>query len=152
MDRLRALAIVTDIILHSGPSDVDVSEIFDKITKPYRMTDRQVFQLHGTRARVPGRKVTALGMVIHELCTNSVKYGALSIPEGQVLLQWNPLADEVLEIFWQESNGPAVAPPHKKGFGSRLIETLVVGELGGVADLRFEPQGIICRFTTGAQG
>jgi two-component sensor histidine kinase/PAS domain-containing protein len=153
MDRLRALAIATDIILHSGQSDAEVSDIIDKITKPYRrVTDHEVLLLEGPLVRVPGRMVTALGMVLHELCTNSVKYGALSVPEGRVLLQWKPSAGQILEIRWQESNGPAVPPAPKKGFGSRLLETLVVGDLGGVLDLRFEPQGIICRFTTGATG
>jgi two-component sensor histidine kinase len=148
MDRLQALAIATDISLHNGQSDADVADIMEKITKPYRIEDREILLL-GPHVRVPGRMVMALGMVLHELCTNSVKYGALSVPPGQVVVQWQPSADQVLEIRWQERNGPAVSLPLKRGFGSRLIETLVVGELGGVLDLRFEPEGIMCQFTTG---
>jgi two-component sensor histidine kinase/PAS domain-containing protein len=148
MDRLQALAIATDISLHSGQSDADVADIIEKITKPYRLEDREILLL-GPNLRVPGRIVMALGMVLHELCTNSVKYGALSVTAGQVVLQWQLLADEALEVLWQERNGPAVSLPPKRGFGSRLIETLVVGELGGVLDLRFEPQGVMCQFTTG---
>jgi two-component sensor histidine kinase/PAS domain-containing protein len=148
MDRLQALAIATDISLQSGQADADVADIIEKITKPYRVADREIVLL-GPGMRVPGRMVMALGMVLHELCTNSVKYGALSVPTGQVLLQWQSSADEALEILWQERNGPAVSLPPKRGFGSKLIETLVVGELGGVLDLRFEPQGIMCQFTTG---
>src|SRR5215207_5276 len=148
MDRLQALAIATDISLHSGQSDADVAEIMEKITKPYRVEDREILLL-GPRVRVPGRMVMALGMVLHELCTNSVKYGALSVPAGQVVVQWQLSGDQVLEIRWQERNGPAVSLPLKKGFGSRLIETLVVGELGGVLDLRFEPRGIMCQFAVG---
>ena len=148
MDRLQALAIATDISMHSGQSDADVADIIEKITKPYRVDDREILLL-GPNVRVPGKIVMALGMVLHELCTNSVKYGALSVAAGQVVLQWQPLADEALEILWQERNGPAVSLPLKRGFGSRLIETLVVGELGGVLDLRFEPQGVMCQFTTG---
>jgi two-component sensor histidine kinase/PAS domain-containing protein len=148
MDRLQALAIATDISLHSGQSDADITDIIEKITKPYRTGDREILLL-GPPHQVPGRMVMALGMVLNELCTNSVKYGALSAPAGQVVLQWQPTADQALEIRWQEKNGPAVSPSPKKGFGSKLIETLVVGELGGVLDLRFEPKGIICHFTTG---
>ena len=148
MDRLRALAIATDISLHSGQSDADVADIIEKIIKPYRIGDREILLL-GPPLQVPGRMVMALGMVLNELCTNSVKYGALSVTAGQVVLQWQRSPDQALEIRWQERNGPAVSLPPKKGFGSKLIETLVVGELGGVLDLRFEPQGIVCHFTTG---
>src|SRR4029079_16392966 len=140
--------IATDISLHSGQSDTDITDIIEKITKPYRIGDREILLL-GPTLPVPGRMVMALGMVLNELRTNSVQYGALSAPAGQVVLQWQLSTDQALEIHRQERNGPAVSLPPKKGFGSKLIETLVVGELGGVLDLRFEPQGISCHFTTG---
>ena len=78
----------------------------------------------------------ALAMVFHEMVTNGVKYGALSTPEGRVMVRWQ-VADEIksahLDLRWEEANGPSVGTPKRRGFGTRLINTIVNQELGGRA-------------------
>jgi two-component sensor histidine kinase len=82
-------------------------------------------------------------MVIHELCTNAVKYGALSVPGGNVSVSWTA-ADERFKLRWKESGGPLVQEPTRKSFGSRLIEQALPGQLQGEARLKFEPEGLSC--------
>ena len=88
-------------------------------------------------------------MVLHELCTNAVKYGALSVPQGRVRLHWEDIGDGRLLIEWGEENGPPIEKPTEQGFGGKLLGTLVPTDLGGKLELAFEPGGVFCRITTG---
>jgi two-component sensor histidine kinase len=84
-------------------------------------------------------------MVLNELCTNALKYGALSTPTGRVAI--TALVDEARERFkltWAESGGPIVRTPSRRSFGSRLIEHSFVSQLQGEAKLTFEPTGVVC--------
>jgi two-component sensor histidine kinase len=69
-------------------------------------------------------------MALHELAINATKYGALSCPEGRVSVQWG-IERGMLQLDWEESGGPPVAPPTKKGFGSRLLEDRLIRDLAG---------------------
>ena len=84
-------------------------------------------------------------LVVHELATNAVKYGALSVPEGTVRIdaKQNPSGDT--EIVWQETGGPKVAEPSRKGFGSKLIRSALSSD--GKVEQSFEPQGVVCTIT-----
>ena len=86
-------------------------------------------------------------MAFHELATNAGKYGALSVPEGQVAVQWTTHAFEGqprLRLTWTESGGPAVTEPTHRGFGSRLIGEGLAFELDGKVTLEFAPAGVNC--------
>lgn len=89
---------------------------------------------------------STLALVIHELVTNSNKYGALSSQGGQVTLGWrrNPAGDLLLE--WSEAGGPPVAPPTRKGFGTTIIERSVPYDLGGGAQIDYDPEGVRALF------
>ena len=94
------------------------------------------------------KAATAISMVIHELTTNSAKYGALSRPEGRVSVSWQIAGEpgtEDLRLEWVETGGPPVAPPERRGFGTMLIERTLAYEFGGAADLDFAPGGLRCR-------
>ena len=82
-------------------------------------------------------------MAMHELATNAVKYGALSNDKGRVDVAWRIDAGQ-LRIEWRESGGPPVSPPTRRGFGSRLVERGLAGELGGSAVMHFNPEGLFC--------
>lgn len=86
----------------------------------------------------------AIAMAIHELATNAVKHGALSVPNGTVLVSWEE-RDDVLRLRWVEAGGPAVAgPPVRRGFGSRVMDGTVRGQLGGRIAVFWERSGVIC--------
>jgi two-component sensor histidine kinase len=86
--------------------------------------------------------------VFHELATNAAKYGALSVPDGRVLVEWrvdqSPGHARMLHLEWREADGPAVTPPRSFGFGAKLIDRTIAGELQGETDLRYEPAGLCC--------
>ncbi len=102
--------------------------------------------VHGDDARIAWRAATPLALVFHELATNSAKYGALSAEEGTIDLT---IADagETLVVHWVEHGGPPPAGTIKEGFGSRLVEMSVTGQLGGSWQRRFEPEGLVCELT-----
>jgi two-component sensor histidine kinase len=84
-----------------------------------------------------------VAMVLHELATNAVKYGALSNGGGCVNVAWKLIQPDRAKLIWRESGGPKVSPPTQKGFGSHLIERAFRGQLG-TAQLVFSPQGLCC--------
>jgi two-component sensor histidine kinase len=82
-----------------------------------------------------------LSLALHELATNATKYGALSCPEGRVVLKWH-VSEGTQHLDWEESGGPRVVPPTRKGFGSKLLEQLVAGDLGGKTNLDYAVSGV----------
>jgi two-component sensor histidine kinase len=89
-------------------------------------------------------------MALNELGTNAVKYGALSTGGGQLTINWRVTEEDgrsLIEFEWKESGGPRVTAPSRRGFGSRLMERCIEGDLGGNLDLAFEPAGINCRIS-----
>jgi PAS domain S-box-containing protein len=89
-----------------------------------------------------------LGMAIHELSTNAVKYGALSVAGGHVRISWSLFEDESgqnrMRLAWVERGGPHVVEPKRRGFGRFVIEAIAARALSGVVDLRFDPEGVSC--------
>jgi two-component sensor histidine kinase len=90
-------------------------------------------------------QVLPLGLILHELATNAVKHGALSVPDGHVRVGW-VLEDaddgRRLRLRWEERGGPRVTPPATRGFGTRLIEFAAARDLGGRGELTFAPEGL----------
>ena len=89
-----------------------------------------------------------LGMAVHELSTNAVKYGALSVDDGEVHISWSVFKGDDgrdrLRLSWVERGGPSVSEPTRRGFGRFVIEAIAARALSGTVDLRFEPQGVSC--------
>jgi two-component sensor histidine kinase len=83
-------------------------------------------------------------MAFHELATNAVKYGALSVAGGKVLVAWRMSRPGRLHVEWRETGGPPVSPPQRQGFGSRLIERALARDLNGDARLYFPSEGVRC--------
>lgn len=104
--------------------------------------------LDGPEARLHPKVAVTLGMALHELATNAAQHGALSVPEGRVTLRWTLHDGEDdrtrLALDWQEAGGPAVAPPSRRGFGSRLVERQLPMEFGGSATITYAPDGVAC--------
>ena len=84
-------------------------------------------------------------MILHELTTNAVKYGALSVATGSIAIAWRidaPGKEQTILIEWRELGGPAVMPPSRQGQGTRFIERSIAYELGGEASIVFDPDGL----------
>ncbi|QPQ54616.1 PAS domain-containing protein [Allosphingosinicella flava] len=101
------------------------------------------FRLDGEPLWLTPRAALALALACHELSTNAVKYGALSTEQGHVDVRWR-IEGDMIRIEWRERDGPPVSRPAARGFGSRLIERGLAGDLNGRAQLEFNPDGLIC--------
>ncbi len=102
---------------------------------------------HGPQVRLEPKAAVTLALVLHELATNAVKYGALSTGDGWVRLDWTatPASGGLdLQLTWAEHGGPEVTPPQRKGFGTRLIARSLAAEQGS-AQLIYAPEGLCCR-------
>jgi two-component sensor histidine kinase len=102
----------------------------------------------GPPVRLAPQTAQAMSMVLHELATNAGKYGALSVPEGCVAIEWSVDHAGTLTLHWRENGGPPIAgPPARQGFGQRLLENTVRRQLGGELTLDWASEGLRCTAT-----
>lgn len=102
-------------------------------------------QLSGPRIDVPSQLAMSLGMAIHELTTNAAKYGALSVFGGKVDVAWTIMIEatrRTLNIDWQEIGGPPVTGPMRQGFGWRLLEFVLPGQIQAKTKIEYRPDGV----------
>jgi two-component sensor histidine kinase len=145
--RLIALGRAHDLLLQSKWTGARLIDVIHKAIEPFDTNDTRRFVVHDTEAEVGPRMVLPLTMALNELCTNAVKYGALSNSSGRVEIT-SALDDDArrLAVIWIEIGGPSVSEPTRHGFGTRLINRLA-GELQGEVQLKYEPAGFVCEFS-----
>jgi len=149
--RLMALSATHNLLTASTWTGADLEDVLLIELKPHG-TDH--YRLAGPAVRLSAQEALTFGLVFHELATNAAKYGALSHPDGCVKVTWEvlPAPRPRLSLEWRESGGPAVTPPSRRGFGSRLIERSVRTDLDGKAEVEFDPKGLVCRIEIGLHG
>lgn len=147
--RLFALSRAYDLLTRENWAGVSLAEVVAAVIEPYRSATVDPFTIAGPALRAPPRMALSLSMALHELCINAAKYGALSAG-GRVSLTWTDGAR--LRMVWRESDGPPVAPPTRRGFGSRLIERGLAHDLGGTVVLDFAPEGVVCTIDVPVEG
>jgi PAS domain S-box-containing protein len=145
--RLLALSRTHDVLTREAWSSASLREVIAEVIRPYQQDGESRFRIEGPALRVPPSMALPISMCLHELLTNAVKYGALSAEAGQVAVTWGLDGAEEgrrLRLRWEESGGPEVVEPLRKGFGSRLIERSLARELGGKVEMRFDRGGVTC--------
>jgi two-component sensor histidine kinase len=145
--RLVALGRAHDLLLQSNWVSAHLPAIVHASIEPFETPHGKRFFILVTDIDVGPAAVLALAMALNELCTNAVKYGALSNADGSVEIR--SILDENgqrFKLIWEEKGGPAVKEPKRRSFGTRLIESSLARLLQGDARLRFEPSGVICEF------
>ena len=101
------------------------------------------FTIDGPDIRISSGAVIALAMTLNELCTNTTKFGALSVPTGRVAVTWQiDEATQRLRLLWSESSGPKVQAPTRRSFGTRMMGSLGQ-QLSGQVRLSYEPSGFV---------
>lgn len=133
-ERIGALARSHQLLRDFGYDVVDLEKLLRQIIQPF---DGARINLYGPACRIEGSKCASVAMLVHELATNAVKYGALSTDAGTVSITWK-VSDGEVQIVWQESGGPPVSQPTKTGAGSRLMKALFADQPGVV----FAPDGV----------
>jgi len=139
--RLLALGRAHDLLLQARWTSADLGKIVRGATEAFDNPDMPKFTIAGPDVRMTSGAVIAIAMTLNELCTNTTKFGALSVPAGRVDIGWtlDPTTRRLL-LTWVERNGPAVRAPDKRSFGTRLVETLGK-QLKGDVHLGYEPGG-----------
>jgi two-component sensor histidine kinase len=141
--RILALSKAHSLLGRKHWETVSLRDVIDQILQPFGLNDRR-FSVEGEDVRLQPKAALTFAMVFHELATNAAKHGALSNnAAGKIDIAWQ-LEGERMRLRWQESGGPLVRPPARKGFGSRLIEHGLAQELDGEVRLDYEPAGVVC--------
>jgi two-component sensor histidine kinase len=143
-NRLMALAWTHDILTRERWAGASLQTVLARTMTPHG-PDR--VRLKGPDLRISPKMALALAMGVHELATNAVKYGALSVDKGRVEIEWwldETVQPPRLNLEWRERGGPKVSPPKTRGFGARLLERGLAHELGGQVTIRFLPAGVRC--------
>jgi two-component sensor histidine kinase len=140
--RLAALGATNELLVKSELQSASLREILAREFAPYGLSR---FELQGDDIDCPYAIAIVLALIVHELTTNAVKYGALSRSSGRIGVAWS-IAGDQLVLEWVESGGPQPTAPTRVGFGSKLLQSSV-RQFQGSVDSRLEPTGLRCRFS-----
>jgi len=141
--RLMALGRSHDLLTAAAWGPANINDVIARAVEPFTgnvSTSR--FTLSGPEFKLPPKVVLALGMALHELATNALKYGALSTVQGRVTVAWDLSSDGGFSLWWEEVGGPPVAECTREGFGSRLLREGVRHELGATSRIAYLPAGL----------
>jgi two-component sensor histidine kinase len=141
--RLLALGRAHDLLLQARWASASLAHIVQGATEPYDSQGAGKFSIKGPDLQISSGAVIALAMTLNELCTNTTKFGALSVPAGRIEIAWS--IDEPgqrLRLGWSEKDGPPVQAPTRRSFGTRMIETLGK-QLSGEVSLTYAPAGFV---------
>jgi len=148
LGRLQALSTAGDLLLANGHNLVEAGDIARATLKPFMEDGSRRIWIAGPKLVLSQETGGALGLGIHELATNAIKYGALSVPDGTVTLVWRiepQSQDERIVIEWKESGGPPVATPLREGFGTRILQFVPAREKNGNTAIQYQPDGLYVR-------
>jgi PAS domain S-box-containing protein len=150
LGRLMTLLNTGDVVLASAARTADLAAVLGLALRPFIPEDGPSrITLDGPPIDLSEHTAGGLALAAHELATNAVKYGALSVPEGKVMISWSvtPSGDaRKVVLEWREAGGPPVTPPVKPGFGTRVVQQSVAHEPGAHVTLDYKPEGLHCRF------
>ena len=144
--RLQGLAASHDVLVRNSWQGASLAELMRQHLLPFADAKSSRLELVGPDITVTAEAAQAIGLALHELATNAIKYGALSVPTGKVKMSWilDDTADgpRQLLLSWIEQGGPPVAPPSRIGFGHLVIDDMIARSLDGKVALEFAPLGL----------
>ena len=144
--RIQALARAHDQITSLNWAPVALRSLVESEAGAYLGARAHRIKMDGPDVALDPKAFATLALVVHEMMTNSAKYGALADSSGLVEVVWKLDQGSSLVIEWKESGGPPVQPPSRRGFGSRVIEQMV-SQLRGTAHFDWRSDGLICEIT-----
>ena len=148
--RLHALNQAHNALTQSSWISAPMDIVVEGALAPHRAGEGRI-RTGGPAVELTAKQALSLALALHELATNAAKYGALRTPYGTIEVTWTctPLdGGQMLRFCWLETGGPAVTPPSRRGFGSRLIESTLSSDFGGSVKIEFRPAGLVCSFET----
>jgi two-component sensor histidine kinase len=152
--RIRALSATHDLLTVTEWGTTPIRAVIEAELQHFREVLDDAILLEGPELELAPNDALSFGLAVHELATNAAKYGALSVPGGQVTIRWHRGEEELgaeqakemtfAEVEWQEVGGPPVAAERRRGFGTELIQKIVAHELRQPVTLDFAPGGVRC--------
>ncbi|WP_293680251.1 HWE histidine kinase domain-containing protein [uncultured Phenylobacterium sp.] len=158
--RILALSKAHGLLGRDNWDAVPLRDVLDAILRPLALRGSQTgpsrVSIEGPDVRLSPKAALTLALVLHEMTTNAIRHGALSNGRaGQVDIHWGMVptsAGDQMRLRWKESGGPRVAPPTRRGFGSRLLEDALAQEVHGEVSLEYAPAGMVCTITMPVSG
>ena len=146
---IQALAYSHDLLVQHDWQGATLEELLRIQLAPFGGLDTGRIEVRGPEVSLRPAAMQSLGLILHELATNATKHGALSGAAGKVLISWARQPENAVRITWEESGGPAVTPPQRKGFGQVVFERIGASLDGDIA-IEFRPAGFFCAVTVAA--
>jgi PAS domain S-box-containing protein len=144
--RIRALSNAHNLLAESRWAGADLRKLVTEELSPYCSEGASRADVDGPDLVLEPQSAQSIAMVLHELTTNAVKYGALSGSLGRVRVQWTRPADGKLILLWKETDGPPVTPPARQGFGTRVIDS-VIRAANGEVRYNWRADGLACEIS-----
>jgi two-component sensor histidine kinase len=142
--RIRALSATHDLLTQSDWGATLIRAVVDAELAPYVQREEHHVTISGPDISLAPNDALSLGLAIHELATNAAKYGSLTRPGGEVSVEWDLVAPNLVRLHWRERGGPPVKAKRGRGFGTDLIEKIVANELDSPVKLEFAEEGVTC--------
>ena len=142
--RIQALANVHKLFVETHWVGADVRSIVTEEMSPYGCQGDGRAKIEGPNLVVEPSVAQAIAVTMHELSTNAAKYGALSVATGCVQIEWSRLPDDRFVLRWTESGGPSVEAPASRGFGMRVMESMITAQPKGEISFSWQPRGVTC--------
>lgn len=142
--RVQALANAHSLLAETRWVDADLGKLARQELAPYLQQDRPRVRIEGPGVPVKPSVAQAISVMLHELTTNAAKYGALSVVNGHVEINWVRRSDDRLFLTWTETDGPVVAAPSRYGFGTHVMEALIKIDVGGQLSFDWRAEGLVC--------
>ena len=142
--RLQAIANAHALFAQTRWSGADLRTLVAEELDPYRQEGKPLADIRGASLTLEPDTAQSMAVAVHELTTNAVKYGALSSPTGRVQVEWSLAANGQFTFRWSETGGPPVEAPARRGFGTRVIEQMVGGQMKGEARFDWRAEGLVC--------
>jgi two-component sensor histidine kinase len=146
--RVAALARANAMLAETEWQGADLAQLLAAELAPFRGGGGPgpVVRIGGPRVSLARNAVQPFAIAVHELATNAVKYGALSVADGRLEIGWSIEPTGFLRLTWSEAGRPAV-PPERSGFGSRVLDATLRGQIGGTLEREWDREGLRCVLT-----
>jgi two-component system, chemotaxis family, CheB/CheR fusion protein len=142
--RIRALSNAHTLLAQSHWTGADLRSLVKEELSTYCLEGTSRAVVHGCDLLLQPQSAQLIAMVLHELAANAVKYGAFSVPAGRVRIGWLLADNGKLVLRWTEMDGPAVKPPVRQGFGTRLLDQVIHAQLNGETRFDWRAEGLVC--------
>jgi PAS domain S-box-containing protein len=149
-ERIQALAANQDLLIRNEWHGVEAGDLVRAQLAPFAGLIGSRVIIRGPKLRLNAASAQAIGLALHELATNTGKYGALSNDTGRLNIGWSVSRDSFI-MSWTEREGPAVSAPNQRGFGTTVMERMAESSLGGTVELDYDPSGLTWRLACPAE-